>query len=191
MSNPYQPLGPSAPAPAPAPPKKGRALTSKPAVAVGAGLLGLLIGVTGTSGSEGGATAGPGPVAATVTATRTVQAPAPEPTETAAPEPEPREFKPLVKDFKIKIKILKKQCFGSAGCLVDYRIDPEYVGTQPLPDTGTVEVTYRVTGDESGPIDNTFTVEDGQASYDKEESLTSKSPATKIKAKVTSVAYDE
>ena len=82
-------------------------------------------------------------------------------TETAGSEPtdEPAEeatedtsgFSAKASDFKIGIKILSKKCFGSAGCSVTYRIKPEYVGDQSLPSSGTVEVTYRVKGDESGP----------------------------------------
>jgi len=65
------------------------------------------------------------------------------------------------------------------------------VASQPLPDTGVIEVSYKVTGDESGPQLNTFTVEDGQASYDKEGLMGTRSRSTKVKAVVTGVEYDE
>src|SRR5215217_1740957 len=47
---------------------------------------------------------------------------------------------------------------------------PEWLGAcESLPSSGTVEMTYRVKGDESAPQENTFTIEDSEASYDKEE----------------------
>ena len=74
----------------------------------------------------------------TATATETVEAENQPPSE--EPEPEPTEEPAPVKfkrsDFTVGIKILSKQCFGSAGCNVEFRIDPQYVGSQPLPDTG-------------------------------------------------------
>jgi hypothetical protein len=73
---------------------------------------------------------------------------------------------------------------------VTYRIKPEYVGDQPLPSSGTVEVTYRMKGDESGPQDNTFTIEDGTASYEKEEYLSTPSSGTKITARAIELSHD-
>jgi hypothetical protein len=111
-----------------------------------------------------------------------------EPTST--PTDEPGKFTPHKSDFKIGIKILKKQCFGSAGCSIEFRIKPSYVGSQTLPDSGEIEVSYRVYGDESGPIDNTFTIDsDGTAHYDKTESASTSSSSRKLTVKVTDVSY--
>lgn len=94
-------------------------------------------------------------------------------------------------DFTIGIKIREKQCFGSAGCNITYRINPSYTGTEPLPDTGVIEISYTVTGDESGPIQNTFTIDgEGAARFDKEESASTKANSVKLKAKATDVSYD-
>lgn len=109
------------------------------------------------------------------------------PAASAAPAPT---FHPNTADWKVGVKILKKHCFGSAGCNITFRIKPSYVGTQDLPDEGTIEVTYKVSGDESGPVINTFTVESGQASYDSEEYLSTPSSSTRVAAKVTDVSYD-
>jgi hypothetical protein len=55
---------------------------------------------------------------------------------------------------------------------------PFYVGTEPLPTKGTIEVICEVTGDESGLIIDTFTVDgDGTAHYAMEE--TASTPSTK------------
>jgi hypothetical protein len=121
----------------------------------------------------------------TVTEEATTDAPTDEPTE------EPAGFSAKPEDFKIDVSIRRKECFGSAGCNVTYRIKPQYVGDQTLPDTGTIEVTYEVSGGEDGPAVNTFTIEGGTASYDREESLSTPSSSTKIKAKATDVTYDE
>ena len=100
-------------------------------------------------------------------------------------------FVPQKSDWKVGVKVTERHCFGSAGCNVTVRIDPQYVGTQELPSTGTIEVTYEISGDSSGPVVGTFTVENSEASYDKETDLDTKSARTKIAAKVTDVAYDE
>jgi hypothetical protein len=175
----------------PAPPKKQ---TGNKTVLVGiiAGVLGLGIGAIGASGN-GTTTAGPGATTTvTATANHTIyKTAAGQPTEapTEQPTDEPAGFKPKKSDFKIGIKILKKQCFGSAGCNVTFRIKPDYVGSQKLPDTGTIEVTYRVSGAED-PIENTFEITGGQASYDKEEDASTTSSSAKLTVKVTDVSYD-
>ncbi|MDQ4104035.1 MAG: hypothetical protein M3186_10110 [Actinomycetota bacterium] len=40
---------------------------------------------------------------------------------------------PAPEDFAIGVKILEKQCFGSAGCSIGYQIDPRYTGVRSLP----------------------------------------------------------
>jgi hypothetical protein len=100
------------------------------------------------------------------------------------------EFSAVPTDFAVGIKVMRKKCFGSAGCNVTYRIAPTYVGDQTLPDTGTIEVTYQVTGGEDGPQINMFTIEGGgSASFDSEEDLSTPSSNTKLKAKATDVSY--
>ena len=128
--------------------------------------------------------------AATTTMTKT--APNDESTAEAAAEPtEPTGFTPTKSDFEVGVKILEKKCFRSGGCSITYRIQPKYVGTQELPDEGTIEVSYRVTGDESGPRQNTLEIVDGQAKFDKEEFAGTRSSGTVLKAKVIEVSYTD
>jgi hypothetical protein len=108
----------------------------------------------------------------------------------AAPDPDDEPFTPRRKDFLVGIKTLKKSCFGSAGCNVTFRIDPEYVGSQDIPDEGTIEVTYRVVGGED-PLENTFTVKRGSASFDNQEFIQTRSSGSKLRGKVLAVSYDE
>lgn len=175
----------------PAPPKKPSLWTSKPLIGIYGGVAGLLIGSLSAVG-------GPAPSADPAPApTVTVTAPAPEVTEGAnlpSDEPtteEPATYKPSKSDWQVGVKVKEKQCFGEAGCNVTVTIDPKYVGTTPLPDSGTIEVTYELSGDTSGPVVGTFTVEDHSASFDKETSLDTKSGSVKVKAKVTAVEYTE
>jgi hypothetical protein len=52
-------------------------------------------------------------------------------------------------------------------------------------------VSYRVTGDESGPRLNTFEMVAGRAQLDKEEFAGTPSSGTVLKAKVIEVSYTE
>lgn len=92
---------------------------------------------------------------------------------------------PHAPDFELTPKIRSKQCFGSAGCLVDVQIKVGYDGA-PLSDDDTWQVTYELTGDESGPIIGSFEVT-GSTYDENTESLSTKSSRTKIKIKVTDV----
>jgi hypothetical protein len=150
---------------------------------------GLLLGLTLSALAFGGGSGTDAPTAApapTVTTTVTAAAPA---TTTEAPADEPTGYTADKADWRVGVKVKEQQCFGSAGCSVTVTIDPQYVGPDPLPDSGTVEVTYELSGDTSGPVVGTFTVEGGQVSYDKETDLDTKSAHTKIAAKVTDATY--
>jgi hypothetical protein len=85
-------------------------------------------------------------------------------------------------------KILEKQCFGSAGCNITFRVQVDYVGPAAL-DSGTrYEVTYEVRGVEDGPQVNTLTIQDDQASVDSKEFASVPSSATKLKVVATDVS---
>jgi hypothetical protein len=101
-------------------------------------------------------------------------------------------YSPKRSDFALKVKIRDKECFGSAGCLVEIRIEPSYVGTDDLPESGTIELTYKVTGDEDGPVIGTIELELPDGDYYREEkSIQTRSSGTKITAKVTEVSYNQ
>jgi hypothetical protein len=87
-------------------------------------------------------------------------------------------------DVKLTTKILKKECFGSAGCNVQFRINLTYTGGTEFPD-GHYEVSYRVKGGED-PMQGTIEIQDG--SYDPpEEMVSTSSRSSKIAVEVTDV----
>jgi hypothetical protein len=204
---PDPPAQPPYPQPAPLPPpppevvrqakQKRFGFLALGITALVAGLITLLVSLGISAPRDGGTTtAGPAP-----TVTKTVTEPAvveggSEPNEEPTPEPEPRTeepaaFDPKPKDFKVGIKVLEKQCFGSAGCSITFRIIPSYVGSQPFPDEGRTEVTYVVTGGEDD-ITNTFEIDsEGTAHFDEEEFVDTSSSSRKLVAKVTEVDYSE
>ncbi|MFC6155382.1 hypothetical protein [Kribbella jiaozuonensis] len=103
------------------------------------------------------------------------------PTETV-----PAYATPTAKDFKLAVKVLKKECFGSAGCNLTYRILVTYGGAD-LDPTLTYEVVYEVRGGEDGPVTNTLTVTGDTSSVDEEEFVSTKSRSTKLNAIATEV----
>ncbi|MFJ2085614.1 hypothetical protein ACIOBK_24030 [Micromonospora chokoriensis] len=118
----------------------------------------------------------------------------PGPTSAAAPTtvpattapPAPVYDTPTKGDFKLQVKTLRKQCFGSAGCNITYRIDVTYTGGG-LDPSSTYEVTYEVKGAED-PIINTFEVTGDSASVQQEETASTKRSSDKLTAVVTDVS---
>ncbi len=109
--------------------------------------------------------------------------------EQAQPEPAETTTAPgpalSATDLTLTPKVTKKQCFGSAGCNVSIKVEVGY-GGPALSEDDTWEVTYQVTGDESGPIVGTFELTGTK--YDQDEiSLSTKNSKTKISVKVTGV----
>lgn len=196
FQGPYQPppTQQTPPLPGPQPVKQSSLWTSKPMIGLYAGIAGLLLGAGIGAGAGGGATptAEPAPTTTvTVTSAPDRTEGASEPTEAPTSEVPAGGYTAHKSDWKVGVKVKEKQCFGSAGCSVTVTIDPKYVGATPLPDTGTIEVTYEISGDTSGPVVGTFTVEDHSASFDKETQLDTKSSSVTPKAKVTDVEYTE
>jgi hypothetical protein len=108
-------------------------------------------------------------------------------TDTSVAVPAPI-YSPKPSQFALRVKTLSKQCFGSAGCIVTYRIVPTYSGPDLDPNS-TYEVTYKVVGDESGPQINTFTISEGTKSeVDAEEMASTSSSRTVVKATPTEVS---
>lgn len=96
---------------------------------------------------------------------------------------------PQVSDFTIGVKILEKQCFGSAGCNIIYRIEPAYLG-DPTQLSREYTVVYEVTGGEDGPQVNNFVVDSEGFRFQKEERTGTSSSGATLKAKATSVSED-
>ena len=186
--------GPSGPAPyAPQPPKKKR--TGLIILLVIVGLVGLLlfgscVAVLASSlGEPSGTTVKEAEPEASAAAS---DEPAEKPTE----EPSATTYTPKKTDWVLKIKTTDKQCFGSAGCNVSVRVTPLYAGPgsaeTDLPDEGIVEITYKLTGDESGPITGTLVVDCAdQTAESSDESLSTRRSSTKVKATVTDIEYNE
>jgi hypothetical protein len=106
------------------------------------------------------------------------------------PTTEDAGYTPHKSDWKVNTKITGKECFGEAGCNVEVTVDPKFVGTTPPSDSGTLDVTYELTGTED-PLIDTFTVTGGQISYTKTQNVQTKSSGSKMGAKITDVDYSE
>ena len=201
-----QPTGPPPPGPPPQQPsptqvvppvKQKRFGLALILLVVLAAVLALLAGIGIGAWGGAGWTAAPAP---TVTVTETIGAPvegggAPTEEPTQEPEPEPTTeapaaYNPKPKDFKIGIKILKKTCYETLPCDVQFRIVPSYIGSQEFPNEGTTEVKYEVTGGEQD-ITNTFEVDgEGTVTFDDFESAKTASSSTMLVANVTEVSYN-
>ncbi|SCG53841.1 hypothetical protein GA0070609_2878 [Micromonospora echinaurantiaca] len=140
---------------------------------------------SGEEPSDGKAAASAAPQAhSTTSAPTTAAAPTTAPATTSPPVLAYET--PTKSDFKLKVKVLKKQCFGSAGCNITYRIGVTYTGDGDLDPSKTYEVTYQVKGAED-PIINTFEVTGDSASVQEEEMASTKRSSDKLTAVVTDV----
>lgn len=127
-------------------PAKRRGILLPVLAAAATGLVGLAIGygigAAGTSTSTG------------TTATKTSQAAASVPDDgpgTAQPEA----ATVSASNYTAELKTLSKQCFGSAGCSVEVRVE---LGVDSVASDIDAEVIVTITGDESGPITQTMVV---------------------------------
>jgi hypothetical protein len=91
------------------------------------------------------------------------------------------------RDVKLTVKTTSKQCFGSAGCSVDWTIVPA-VDKAKLGDQ-EVLITYEVRGVEDGPQIDSFTLgSDGSYSSDEVKGFgQTKSKSAKLTAVATAV----
>jgi hypothetical protein len=91
-------------------------------------------------------------------------------------------------DIKLTVKTTKKECFGSAGCNVQFLIQPT-VDKSKLNSDQAWLITYEVSGVEDGPQVNSFTLK-GDGTYDSYEvvgSASTSSKNAKLAAKVTAI----
>lgn len=106
----------------------------------------------------------------------------------AAPAAEPSPVAPTADDFAIKLKVKEQQCFGSAGCNVT--VEPKLSIAGVIPDEGTAEITFKVSGDESGPLIETIEADLASGTYDSSDIFMSTSSSGIVpKAKITDVEY--
>lgn len=140
-------------------------------------------------GYGAGSAGGGNPTVATTDPTTGVTSPAAtakaKPVEAPPPPPEPTYATPKPVDFKLTVKELSKECFGSAGCNITYRVFVAYSG-KPLDPSKTWEVLYEVKGGDE-PLTNTLTVTGAESSVDEEEFISTKSKNDKLSAVVTEV----
>lgn len=93
---------------------------------------------------------------------------------------------PAPSDFAISIQVLSKKCFGSAGCVLTYRIQPTYTGPT-LDDDQELTVTYEVSGGEDAHIDS-FEVKGARVRHDRRDVIRTSSSASTLSARVTRVS---
>jgi len=173
---------------APIPPAKKKHTVRNVLLILAAGLVALCGVGTIVAAANGGAKPSPSPTCDVIgingctTKQGNGGGPAVAPTHAAAPA---AKVKPDPKGFTIGVKTLKKECFGSAGCNITFRIDPSYNGTA-YTDTTTWEVVYQVNGGED-PLTNRFTLHGGQASFDEEEFIQTKSSSAVLSAVVVEI----
>lgn len=103
-------------------------------------------------------------------------------TSTVAP------YIPLASDFTVTVNVLTKDCFGSAGCDITYRIQPSYHGAA-LDSTQQYTVTYQVNGTQDPQI-GSFTMQGDEASVQQEEIAQTTSSSAQLTAQVTNVLTD-
>jgi hypothetical protein len=111
----------------------------------------------------------------------------PSVTDEALPDPTTPapSYTPTPSDIKLKPKVIDKECFGSAGCNVVFKVDLTYGGSA-LDEATTWLVTYEVTGVQDGPMIGSLELT-GETFTASEEITQTKSSKSKITIKVTDV----
>src|SRR6185312_9957954 len=74
---------------------------------------------------------------------------------------------PVPGDFRLNLVITEQQCFGSAGCVIHYTFDPEYVGYATPSKSADFLVVYHVTGSDQ-PQTGNIRVSGGQFHWDRD-----------------------
>lgn len=163
------------PAPAPTPWFKRKRFV------IPAAVLGLAIIGSAMNGGNDGKPTTPAAVSATTTkAAPTKAAPPPEP-------PAPTYDTPSKSDFRIGVKLTRKQCFGSAGCNIQVKTTLTNVTGVKLDPGKTYEVTYELLGDESGPIVDTMEIQGDQYTGGGTQFLSTPSSGAKVSARIISL----
>ncbi|WP_055731190.1 hypothetical protein [Sciscionella sediminilitoris] len=109
-------------------------------------------------------------------------------TAPTAPETTTPPVMPTAADFQIGLKTTSKQCFGSAGCSVVVQPELTYTGADSaIFDTQTCDITYRITGDSSGPMIETANGTGGMSYSVSPSSLSTASNSTVVHAEIQDV----
>ena len=105
-------------------------------------------------------------------------------------EPEPADYEPKKSDVKVTLKTKEKQCFGSAGCLVE--VEPRVTLQRANIPDGTLTIYYTIKGASDGAVEGSIDVEmsDGKGSYDRDSvSVDTERKSSKLSVKVTDVEH--
>lgn len=120
----------------------------------------------------------------TIEATNTTQASLPQSKPVDTGRNDAASGKLTASDLKLTVKTTKKDCFGSAGCNVEYQIKASIAnGVQP----GECDVTYQVNGLEDPQIGTLNVHSDGQYEQDGFQYGQTSSSSKKLTAKITEV----
>jgi len=98
---------------------------------------------------------------------------------------------PAAKDFELNIKTTKKECFDSAGCLITFEVELNYLSSGAEPGTSW-DITYDITGAKD-PYTNTLTTTfdpdglHGTYAHETDEMVQTKSSSVKLAASITAV----
>ena len=169
------------PPPPPVAPKKPR----WPWIAGGiVGLFVVLVVSIGVATNSGQQNPQPGGFNAGVVTSTTASTPPPEVVATSA---EPVYDTPVPKDFTLAVNVLNKECFGSAGCDITFRISVTLTGNVTFDPAQTYTVTYDLTGTDGGASQGSFRITGTTVNEDGEDITQTGSSSTQVTAHVTSV----
>lgn len=133
----------------------------------------LLVGVgigagIGVAGSQDGGEDAASPVteASPTTGGSPTEAPEPSPTD------EPVSYRLERSRVHLSLKLTEHSCYGSAGGLDTVEVRLAVNNRDSLPRDGSWDITYRIIGDEGGPIIGTFTLY-GTGKYQVDEQVVS------------------
>ena len=102
-------------------------------------------------------------------------------------DPEPQYIEPDADDFDLTVKTLSKECFGSAGCNIEFRIELAYNGNSDrLDPDGVYELTYEIRGGDD-PYINTMRIEGDQYMTDESEFIGTPSSDSELRAEVVDI----
>jgi hypothetical protein len=98
-------------------------------------------------------------------------------------------YVPSADDFMLEVKILEQECFGSAGCLVRFRVELTHLGGpnyEDLDPKAKYELTYRIDGGED-PYINTLEIQSGEYVQDDRQRISTVSSDFELHAEVLDV----
>lgn len=93
-----------------------------------------------------------------------------------------------VDDFEMELRTTSKQCFGSAGCNLTVAPELTYLGlTEDIDPDATYQITYEITGGDSGPVTETLSLTGGEDYTAWPEVISTVSSGTKLSVEITDV----